>query len=56
MLLVRDSQTNQGDMHGDIVVDIDTSGTTPFAEVIGGNVGDSVPWGSETRIHDRAAP
>jgi hypothetical protein len=39
---VRDSQTNQGDMHGDIVVDINRTATPPFAEVIGGNVGDSV--------------
>ncbi len=37
----RDSQTNQGEMHGDIVVEVDLSATPPFAETIGGNVGNS---------------
>ncbi len=38
---VNNSQTNEGEMHGDIIVDVDRSGTAPFAETIGGNVGDS---------------
>jgi hypothetical protein len=41
---MRDSQSNQGDMHGDIVVDVVMTGPapfTPFAEAIGGNVGNS---------------
>jgi hypothetical protein len=36
-----DSQTNQGDMHGDIVVEVDRSATPPFAETVGGNVDDT---------------
>lgn len=35
------SRSNEGDMHGDIVVDVVSSGTNPYAETIGGNVGDS---------------
>jgi len=36
-----ESQANQGDMHADIVVEVDRSGSPPFAETVGGNVDDT---------------
>lgn len=38
----QDSQINQGDMHGDVVVEVRLTANPPYVETIGGNVGNSV--------------